>query len=54
MIYLCSKLLYNAIASKVTKDDLKNSKLTLSGFICRYLGRQLNLPDETITKIRTK
>ena len=54
MIYLCKKLQYVAIASKVTGRDLKDSKLTLHGFMCHYFEKGLNLLSGTITEIKFK
>lgn len=52
MIYVCKKELYNSIAGEVTTRDLRDSKLTLNGFMCRYFESWLSMPKGTITKIQ--
>ena len=44
--------MYDAIAGSVTTRDLKESRLTLTGFMYRYFEQWLCLPKDTITKIQ--
>ena len=56
MIYLTNKTLYNSIASRITKEDLryKGKKITITGWMCKYFNDDLNLPEGTITDIKFK
>ena len=51
MIYKCRKTMYDSIAILVTTKDLRDSKLTLSGFMCRYFEQWNRLESGTITRI---
>jgi hypothetical protein len=53
MTYICSKRLFDMIATEVTNRELTDSKLTIYGFICEYFSKALNLPTGSITKIET-
>ena len=53
MIYQCKQELYNSIANSVKRRDLEITKLSLHGFILWYINDWLNLPEGTITQIRT-
>ena len=54
MIYRCKKTMYDSIAVLVTTRDLKENKLTLNGFMCRYFEQWNNLELGTITRIEFK
>jgi len=51
MIYKCKKTMYDSIAILVTTKDLKDSNLTLNGFMCRYFEQWCCLERGSIMQI---